>query len=64
MVQIVQNDYLGHISVLTMKPKCSRYQQYGQYLKVSCVFYPKYPSELVITYFENRIRMETYTGTP
>ena len=53
MVKIVQNDYLGHTSVLTMKTKCSRYQKYGQYLKVSCVFYPKRPSKLVITDFEN-----------
>ena len=49
MVKIVQNDYLGHISVLTMKTKCSRYQKYGQHLKVSGFFYPKHPPELVIT---------------
>ena len=52
MVKIVQNDYLGHISVLTMKTKCSRYQKYGQHLKVSGFFYPKHPPELVITDFK------------
>ena len=52
MVKIVQNDYLGHISVLIMKTKCSRYQKYDQYLKVLCVFYPRHPSELVITDLE------------
>ena len=53
MDKIVQNDYLGHIPVLTMKTICSRYQKYGWYLTVSCFCYPKHPLEPVITDFEN-----------
>ena len=53
MVQIVQNGYLGHISVLTMNTKSFRYQKYGRYLQGSCFCHPNHASELVITDFEN-----------
>ena len=53
MVKIVQNDYVGHSCVLTMKTKLSRYQKYYQYLKVQCFFFPKCLSELEIIDFES-----------
>ena len=34
MVKIVQNDYLVHSWILTMKTKSSRYQNYDQYLNI------------------------------
>ena len=58
MVKIVQNDYLGHISVLTMKTKCSRYQKYGQHLKVSGFFYQKTSTRTSNHRFEKKCENE------
>ena len=62
LVNIILNDYLGHSVVLTGKPKCSKCQKYRRRLKVSCFFYMKHSSELVITDFENCLKREAKYG--